>query len=261
MMQRFMGGLCLLVSLFLLSGCGPRPPAPAELRVAVAANFVPTLKQLSEAYNRAHLEEPIHLQTMVGSTGLLYAQIEVGAPFDLFFAADVERPARLAEQKKTLGPAQVYALGRLALWAPVANFKAPEKRLLEGEFERVAMANPAVAPYGAAAESVLRRLGLWGSIQPQLIRGENVSQAYQYLASHRAELGFVALSQVRQTNLEMQAESLWIVPDNMHQPLQQAAVVIAGEKQALAEAFLQFCQGKQGREIIEAAGYDLPEQF
>lgn len=264
MMHRFLAALglaaTLLLGLGLLSACGPRPADPAQLRVAVAANFLPTLKQLAEGYNQAHAEQPIRVKTMVGSTGLLYAQIEVGAPFDLFFAADLERPERLAAGDKTLGPAQVYALGRLALWAPEANFKTPRKRLAEGEYKRLAVANSAVSPYGAAAEQVLKKLALWENIQPRLIRGENVAQAYQYLDSGRAELGFVALSQTRQQAEPMSAEALWLVPAKMHRPLQQAAVVLAGERQSLAEAFLGFCLGKEGRAIIQAAGYDLPEQ-
>lgn len=254
MTRLFALSLCIA----FLSACGKgEQVAPTQtLRVAVAANFAPTLKLLAGAFRQ---EQPVRVQTMIGSTGMLYAQLAADAPFDLFFAADMESPQKLVDAGKALGPLHVYALGRLVLWVPKPNFKSPLKRLMEGEYRHLSLANPELAPYGRAAREVLIKQGLWQSVQPQLVRGQNVGQAYQYLYSGRAEMGFVALAQITQQEGVMQAESLWQIPPSLYSPIKQAAVLIPGKRQALAQSFLDFCMSKQGQMIIQAAGYGLPE--
>lgn len=250
--------LVLLLLILMVTACGQRSQTEMAktLRVAVAANFAPTLNKLVDAYSKEH---PLRIQPLIASTGMLYAQIEVGAPFDLFFAADAARPDKLVQTGKAHGPAHAYALGKLVLWAPRTGFKPALKRLREGEFNHLAIANPDLAPFGVAASEVLRRLSVVNAVRPKIVRGENVSQVYQYVNSGRADMGFVALSQVLQHEDDLHPEVMWHVPDRMHAPILQKAVVVKGELQEEAKAFLDFCLSKQGRLIIRTAGYDLPE--
>lgn len=251
--------LGLLLLTLLVGGCEQRKPEPAAvLRVAVAANFAPTLKTLAAAYNKQR-EAPLEIKTMVGSSGLLTAQIAAGAPYDLFFAADASRPQKLVEADQVAGQAQSYALGRLVLWMPQHEYKAVQKRLQEGDYGRLAIANPDLAPYGAAAREVLRKLGLWAQVQDRLVRGENIGQAFHYVVTERVDMGFVAQSQLGGQLQAAPEEAFWQVPASMYGPLEQQAVILAGERQALAGDFLAFCLGKAGRKIIAQAGYGLPE--
>ena len=242
----------------MLNGCEQqRLQKPDVLRIAVAANFAPTLEQLVAAYNQDR-NPPLQVHTMVGSSGLLAAQLLSGAPYDLMFAADMKRPAALVKAGVAVAQAQTYAYGRLALWAPKHGFKDARKRLLEGSYTHLAIANPDLAPYGAASQQVLERLNSWGSIQNRLVRGENVGQVYRYVITERVDMGFVALSQVITQERVAEDEALWTVPASMHSPIEQQAVVLNGKNVELAEAFLAFCLGQSGRAIIKQAGYDLP---
>lgn len=248
-------GLVLLA--LLISACEPqRRELPLELRVAVASNFAPTLVKLADAYTQ---RVPVKIQTMVGSTGLLTAQIEAGAPFDLFFAADAERPAYLEQAGKTVGPGRTYALGQLALWMPSAGFKPVLSRLREGEFERLAIANPELAPYGMAARQTLEKLQLWDALQTRMIRGENIAKTYHYVSSDRVDMAFVAWPQLAGRLDEQLPEVAWRVPAEYHSPLRQQVVLLRGPKQEAAAAFFDFCLNEPGREIIARAGYALPE--
>ncbi|MGB1581498.1 MAG: molybdate ABC transporter substrate-binding protein [Nevskiales bacterium] len=252
--MRLIGALFLLT----LAACDQQQlPKPEVLRIAVAANFAPTLKALVAGYN-ADRDSPVDVQVMVGSTGLLTAQLLSGAPYDMLFAADAQRPAALEEAGKTLGPPQTYAYGRLVLWGPDHQYKDARKRLLEGEFKHLAIGNPELAPYGAATRQVLQQLGLWSSIQNKLVRGENVGQAYRYVITERVDLGFVALSQVIDQTRVAAEEALWVVPANLHDSIEQQVVVLAGDQSEMATAFLEFCLSEAGRLIIQQAGYDLP---
>ena len=250
--------LPILLCLGLLCACSEPPPPAQTLRIAVAANFAPTLKELIAAYS---VNQPIKLQPMIGSTGMLATQIEAGAPFDMFFAADTARPERLVEAGKTLGVAHPYAIGQLALWMPMPDYKSVRKRLLEGDYERMVIANPSLAPYGAAAQAVLERQGLWDSVRGSVVQAENIGQAYHYVTSGRVDLGFVALSQIIKQGRDFPEEALWVVPKKMHGSLEQSVVILKGKNEALASNFLGFCLGDEGRAIIQAAGYRLPEKY
>ncbi len=242
------GGL-LLLQLGLAGGA-----LAGEARIAVAANFAPALRALTEAFEA---RRGGRLAIVVGSTGKLYAQIHHGAPFDALFAADEQRPARLEREGRARpGSRFTYALGRLALWSPEAGRVDGEGRVLrEGDFRHLAIANPRLAPYGLAARQALQALGLWQRLRPRLVRGENVGQALQFVRSGNAQLGFVALSQVRRPG-QAASGSLWVVPEGLYAPVVQQALPLTDNP--LAAQFLRFVRGPQGRAIIASFGYQLP---
>jgi molybdate transport system substrate-binding protein len=236
----------MLFILLTALGCGRL--LAAEAHVAVAANFAAPAKDLSAAFAAASG----HTLTLSnGSTGKFYAQIRSGAPFDVLLSADEETPRRLeAEKRAVAGSRFTYAVGRLALWDP-KNHSLSVERLKEGSFKRLAIANPRLAPYGAAAREALQKLGLWDTVQPKLVQGENIAQTFQFVASGNAELGFVALSQLRGAG-----GAHWRVPEGLHAPLRQDAVLLArGAGNAAAAAFLDYLQSASARERIRGYGY------
>jgi molybdate transport system substrate-binding protein len=228
------------------------PARGGEVHVAVATSFVRTARELADAF-RARTGHQVVLSE--GSTGKLYAQIANGAPFEVFLSADAERPRRLVEEGHGVaGTRFPYALGQLVLWSRDPE-RVPDASALRGDFRHLAIANPELAPYGAAARETLQELGLWEALQDRIVRGEDVGQAYQFVASGNAELGFVALSQLAAGA----AGSRWQVPAGHHAPLEQHAVLLApGRDDDAARAFLAFLQGAPARERIQAAGYGLP---
>lgn len=249
---RRLAGCAALLALAMLAG----PQALAgEFKLAVAANFTDAASELVE-----HFEQDTghSVKTSFGSTGALYAQIDHGAPFDVFLAADRQRPERGEEESLAVaGSRFTYARGRLALWSRSSEaFDDGRAYLQQGAFEHLAIANPAVAPYGLAAEQVLEHLELWEKMQPKLIRGGNIGQTFQFVATGNAKAGFVALSQVRAWNKSR--GSLWIVPEALHEPIiQQAVLLDHGENNKAARAFLDFLKSEPARRVITDYGYGL----
>lgn len=242
----------LLTALFTLLLAGPA--AAARITVAVASNFAPAMEQLAAQFEAATGHEVV---LSFGSTGKHYAQIRHGAPFDAFFAADTARPQRLeAEGAIVPGSRYSYARGALALWSPQPGLVDGPGVLRSGDFARLAIANPRIAPYGLAAKQTLQALALWQPLQGKLVRGENIGQTYQFVASGAAPLGFVAWSQLRQRPGEIPG-SYWRVPPALHQPIDQQAVLLT-DKPA-ARALLDYVRGPQGRALITDYGYELPE--
>ena len=248
---RALGSLpILLIGLLLLAS----PLAAQELRVAVAANFLSTLKSLAAMFEAG---EGVRVVPVAGSTGKLYAQIRNGAPFDLFLAGDVERPARLEAEGLTVGGSRhTYARGRLVLWSPLPNYVQGPNTLEQGDFRHLSIANPQIAPYGAAAAVALRRLGLWERLQGRLVRGESVNQAFQFVASGSAELGLVAASQ-----LAGREGSTWLLPESLYPPIEQQVVLLTRSAENPAAArFLDFLLHDPSADaLIQAAGYDRSE--
>ena len=226
----------------------------APLRAAVAANFAAACGDLAAAWTDRTGHEVV---PSFGSTGQLYAQIRNGAPFDLFFAADAARPRLLeAEGLAAAGSRATYAVGRLALWSPVPGLVDSAGAVPgTGGFAHLALADPELAPYGAAARAVLQGRGLWEALQPRLVFGRSVTQAHQFIASGNAELGFVAWSQLQAPG-RAPAGSWWLVPADRHPPLVQQAVVLSDAP--AARAFLDFVTGDEGRRILAAHGYESP---
>lgn len=225
-----------------------------EIRAAVASNFAGAAKEIAQRFE----EKTGHKVTLIfGSTGKHYAQITNGAPFDAFLAADSKRPA-LLERDEVAEPGTLftYAVGKIALWSPRPGFVDPSgKTLAGGGFRRIALANPKLAPYGMAAEQILRKLGLWDTLRGEMVFGENVGQTFQFIESGAAELGFVALSQVRRPGRPAQG-SFWAPPQALYDPIEQKAVLLKDND--TARAFLSFMKSAEALGIIREFGYEAP---
>lgn len=244
-------------SLLLLLIVSAAPAVADEARVAVAANFAGAAKQLATAFER---ETSHRLQLSAGSTGKFYAQIANGAPFDVLLSADSETLLRLEQQKLAVaGSRFTYAVGKLVLWSPRAGLVDDQGEVLRSaSFKRLAIANPKLAPYGAAAMQTMQRLGVWTALKDRLVQGENIAQTFQFVSSGNADLGFIALSQIRGSG-QPRSGSQWLVPPSLHQPLRQDAGLLApGAANPAARAFLDFLRGSAAREAIRAFGYETP---
>ena len=229
----------------------------AEVSVAVAANFTAPMQQIAAAFAR---DTGHHAVLSFGSTGKFYAQIKNGAPFQVLLAADAQTPARLeSEGLAAPGTRFTYAIGRLVLWSRQPGLvDAVGGVLRTGTFERIAIANPKLAPYGAAAMQVLEQRHLLPRLQARLVRGENIAQTYQFVDSGNAALGFVALSQVMAQG-RITEGSAWVVPGELHTPLRQDAMVLAqGKNHAAAHALLAYLKSDTARSIMNGFGYEVP---
>lgn len=224
-----------------------------EVHVAVAANFTAPMQRIAPMFAADTGHKAL---LSFGSTGKFYAQIRNGAPFDVLLAADDETPARL-EREGLGGGRYTYAVGRLALWSRQAGFVDAQGAVLRsGRFRRLAVADPRLAPYGAAAFETLDRLGLLETLRPKLVQGENIAQAWQFAASGNAQLGFVAPSQV-QADGKLKEGSAWIVPAAMHAPIRQDAILLGkGKGNPAAAALMRYLRGDKARAVIRAFGYD-----
>ncbi len=227
-----------------------------EVTVAVAANFAAPMRGIAEAFERVTGHKAV---LALGSTGRFYAQVRNGAPFQVLLAADDETPARLESEGLGIrGTRFTYAIGRLVLWSATPGCVDPAGDVLrQARLDRLAIADPRLAPYGAAAMEVLERLGLLQQWRSRLVQGESIAQAWQFVASGNAPLGFVALSQV-QVDGQISKGSAWVVPAHLHAPLRQDAILLpAGRGQAPALALLEFLRSPQARAIIRAYGYEF----
>lgn len=226
-----------------------------EIRVAVASNFRYTMSELADLFEQTSGHRVILIS---GSTGKHYAQIMNGAPFDAFFAADSARPSRLeAEQKAVAGSRFTYAMGKLVLWSPVEGYVDSRGEILKnGGFRHLAIANPTLAPYGEAARQVLEVLGLMQDLGDRLVSGENIGQAFLFVNSGNAQLGFVAWSQLKRNDLPAKG-SFWLVPENLYPPIEQQAVLLRDNE--AAEAFMSFIRSGKAARIIRAHGYSIAD--
>ena len=227
-----------------------------EVTVAVAANFSAPAQKIAAAFAAATGHKAI---VVVGSTGKLYAQIKNGAPFQVLLSADDETPSRLGKEGAGVAASQfTYATGRLVLWSRQAGVVDDKGEVLRsGQFAHLALADPKLAPYGAAAVDVMSKLGLTASLQPKLVQGESIGQAYQFVFTGNATLGFVALSQVMVQG-KITEGSAWVVPASMHSPLRQDAIVLnAGKNSAAASAFMAYLRSDAAKAVIRSFGYDV----
>lgn len=247
--MRMKSAACSLLALCLVSGVNAEQAA-----VAVASNFAWPMGELEASFEADGIHE---LTVASGSTGQLYAQIVNGAPYDVFLAADRERPLKLAEAGLGNSPF-AYALGRLALWTREPRFAdgLTVDALANGDFRRLAIANPRLAPYGVAARETLQTLGLSESLQAKIVLGENVGQAFAMAETRNAELGLVALSAaVAYTGTANYVP----LPPEYHGPIRQDAILLnRGRGNPAALAFIDFLQGIDARRIIAGAGFELP---
>ena len=222
----------------------------STLNIAVASNFVSPMKKLIDLFA---IETPTPIKLSVGSSGSLHAQIVNGAPFELFFSADQDKPsslvlANLASKKYQY----TYAIGRLVLWSPKQNID-PHQLLLAGSFKKLALANPEVAPYGTAAVSVLKTLQLYDKYRNRQVQGQNIAQTYFYTSSGNAQLGFISASQ----NEEPRG-STWNIPSSLYQPIKQDVVLInKSDNSKIAIRFLEFIKSSKAKDVIMHYGYSI----
>lgn len=228
----------------------------AEVKVAVAANFAQTLKDIAVEFEK---DTGHRLNISQGASGKFYAQIANGAPFEVLLSADDETPARLAREGKAVPGTQFnYAIGRLVLWSPDAALVDQDAGVLRSDkFRHLAIANAKIAPYGIAAVQTMQKLGVLTRLEPRIVQGESITQAFQFVSSGNAQLGFVALSQVWE-NGRLKSGSAWIVPETMHEQLKQDAVLLnPGKDSPAAAALLDYLKSDKARKIIVRHGYGL----
>jgi molybdate transport system substrate-binding protein len=231
-------------------------PALAEQTlVAVAANFIGPFREVAMEFEKATGHT---VQVASGSSGNFYSQIKNGAPFDVFFSADNERPKLLEEEGLGVkGNRFTYAIGRLVLWSPNPSLVKGEDTLRSASFKHLAIANPKTAPYGVAAMQAMQKLGVWESVQPRIVMGESLGQTMGFIESGNAELGFLALSQVLDPKIKGTG-GRWDVPNDLHEPIQQDVVLLTkGKDNPAAKALMEFMGGPQSKAIIERYGYEL----
>jgi molybdate transport system substrate-binding protein len=234
------------------------PVAADEAQIAVAANFTAPMKAIIAAFE----EDSGHrVRASYGSTGKLYAQIKNGAPFQALLAADQKRPRLLEEEGVAVaGSRFTYAVGSLVLWSADAHRVVDGPALLKaGDFDKLAIANPKLAPYGEASMQTMDALGVKTAIAPKLVMGENIAQTFQFVDTGNAEAGFVALSQVMEGG-EITKGSGWIVPGDLHNPIRQDAVILqSGNDNAAVIGLFEYLKGEKARGIIHGFGYETEE--
>lgn len=244
------------VVLALLSGVAAVGASAGEVQVAVASNFTAPMKIIAADFEQ---DTGNKVLAAFGATGQFYAQIKNGAPFELFFAADQATPAKLEQEGLTVPDSRfTYAIGTLALWSAKKNYVDDKGQVLKkNEFKHLSVANPKTAPYGLAAMQTLDKLGLTQAVESKIVQGQNISQTQQFVSSGNAELGFVALSQIYK-NGELTGGSAWIVPDTLHQPIKQDAVILnRGKNNPVAQEFMNYIKSPKSAAIIRAYGYQL----
>ena len=227
-----------------------------DVQVAVAANFTAPMQKIAAEFAKDTGHKAV---LAFGATGKFYAQIVNGAPFEVLLAADDATPARLETEHRTVpGTRFTYAIGKLALWSAKEGVVDNQGQVLKtGDYAHLAIANPKTAPYGAAAIETLTKLNLLDRVQGKLVQGENIAQAYQFVSTGNAPLGFVALSQVYRDG-RFTSGSGWIVPANLHAPIRQDAVILAkGRANPAAQALEAYLQSDKARGIIRSYGYEL----
>jgi molybdate transport system substrate-binding protein len=229
-----------------------------DISVAVAANFTAPMKRIAAEFEK---ESGHKVVASFGSTGKFYAQIKNGAPFEVLLAADDATPSKLVQENVGASASQfTYAVGKLVLWSAKPGLVDGAGLVLKkGDFSHLVLADPKLAPYGAAGVETLKALGIFETVQPKIVTAENITQAYQFVGSGNADLGFVAQSQlgkdVRGGKLE---GSSWTVPVNLYTPIRQDAVILEpGKGKASVEALMKFLKSDKARAIIKSFGYEL----
>lgn len=226
-----------------------------DVTVAVAANFAVPMQRIAAEFTKETGHKVI---SSSGSTGRFYAQIKSGAPFELLLAGDDETPARLEKEgEAVVGSRFTYAVGKLVLWSRKPGYVDDRGEVLKKQdFRHLSLANPKLAPYGAAAVEAMKSLGAYDGLQGRLVTGENIGQAYRFVVSGNAELGFVALSQVYSDGRIVEG-SAWLVPQTLYKPVRQDAIVlIRGKGKPAVDALVTYLRGEKARAVIKSYGYE-----
>lgn len=233
-------------------------PAQAErITVAAAADLKFALNEIVERFVEVHPADEV--QVVYGSSGKFSTQIRQGAPYDLYFSADIEFPRELARSGFAASEVTPYAMGRIVLWMPghdVRNITL--SRLAQSDIKRIAIANPKHAPYGKRAEEALRAAGIWEQVSPKLVFGENIAHAAQFVQTGNAQAGIIALALARNPELARQG-SYRVIPDSLHKPLEQGFIITkraAGN--TVARRFADYMQSPAARTIMTRYGFVLP---
>ena len=248
-MRRFCLGFLSFLSLMAQAQAG-------DALLAVAGNFTAPMQKIARAFEQDTGHKAV---LSFGATGSFYAQIKNGAPFDVLLAADDDTPLKIEKEGlSVVGSRFTYATGQLVLWSKQAGLVDDKGEVLRsGKFQKLAIANPKLAPYGLAATETLTQLGLLSELQPKIVMGESIGQTYQFLVTENAQLGFVALSQVFADGKITQG-SAWVVPAKLHNPIQQDAVLLnSGKNNPAAAALLTYLKSDKARAIIKSYGYQL----
>ena len=223
-----------------------------QTTVAVAANFTEPAKEIAALFKQKTGAVAI---LSFGASGNFFTQIAHDAPFQVFLSADAERPKAAAEAGYAVpGTAFTYAVGKLVLWSKVIDVTRGVEALKAGQFSKLSIANPAAAPYGAAAIETMKALGVYDALKAKIVLGNSIAQAFQFVDTRNAEVGFVALSEL----YGVTEGTRWVVPQNLHAPIRQGAVLLKkGEDDEASKAFLEFLKGPEARAVIEKFGYRL----
>ena len=229
------------------------PALAADTQVAVAANFTEPAKEIAAGFAKATKH---HAILSFGSSGAFYTQMSHGAPFEVFLSADADRPKK-AEQDGIGVPGSrfSYAIGRLVLYSTKPGLVEYGGDVLKGGgFAKIAIADPTAAPYGLAAVQVMKRMGVLAPLTPKIVKGSSITQAYDFVATGAADLGFVALSQV----VNKTGGSRWVVPTTLHAPIDQQAILLwNGAKNPAATAFMKYLRGPEAIAVIKKYGYEV----
>ena len=227
-----------------------------EVQVAVAANFTAPIQAIAADFEK---DTGHKLIAAYGATGQFYTQIKNGAPFEVFLSADDTTPEKLEREGDTVkGSRFTYAVGTLALWSAKNGYVDTKGEVLKkNEYQHLSIANPKTAPYGLAATQVLEKLKLTEATKAKIVEGQNITQAYQFVSTGNAELGFVALSQIYKEG-KVTSGSAWIVPASLHDPIKQDAVILNnGKDNAAAKALVEYLKGPKAAAVIKSYGYQL----
>jgi len=223
-----------------------------KTHVAVAANFTEPAREIAARFREKTGHEAV---LIFGASGAFFTQITHDAPFEVFLSADEERPRLAVEKGFAVAESRfTYAIGKLVLWSRVLDVTDGKAALSAGKFSKLSIANPKSAPYGAAAVETMKALSVFDALQRKLVRGNSISQAFQFVDTRNAELGFVALAQLHGVTGGTQ----WLVPENLHSPIRQDAVLLKrGANDEASKAFLAFLKEPEVRAIIESFGYSI----
>jgi molybdate transport system substrate-binding protein len=250
-----MNTLASLLAVFLL--CFAGSIRAGEITIAAAADLKFALEEIVAGFRQGHPGEKV--ATVYGSSGKFHTQIQQGAPYDLFFSADIAYPRQLAEKRFAASAVQPYACGRIVLWSASRDAgKMTIADLADPGIRKIAIANPRHAPYGKRAEEALRAAGVWQKVESRLVMGENIAQTAQYVQSGNADVGIIALALALNKELASKG-SYTLIPENLHQPLEQGFIVTkhaAGNE--LAKTFADYMASAQARRIMVHYGFVLP---
>jgi molybdate transport system substrate-binding protein len=249
--MRLLRSFTLVTGLLLASS----PAQAAQTNVAVAANFTDAAKEIAALFKQKTGHEAV---LSFGASGQFYTQITQGAPFQVFLSADDSRPKKLVEDGLAVADSRfTYAIGKLVLWSKSPGIVKGEETLKAASFAKLSICNPTAAPYGLAAVETMKSLSLYDTLKPKLVEGATITQAYQFVETGNAEVGFVALSQLSGSD----AGSRWVVPQALYNPIRQDAVLLkSGAGNEAASAFITFLRGPEARAVIEKYGYVLDGQ-